>query len=193
MSSQGGRGGGQKLPILLSKKTTKRGGGGQKSIQLLTPRTQIPKVQTIHLALLSFCFAQLSYPIILFVFGFLGKIRLFELVKHAMLTKIKKKKVSLTSFCNFTYQKIYIRQISIIAQIFCSQKKPFLTRNPKLLADLFYLENYGSYIHFEDWFTRFEMSQNLRSLNFDNSMDFLYSKEAIFDKESKTTCRSFLS
>ena len=28
MSSQGG--GGQKLPILLSKKTTKRGGGGQK-------------------------------------------------------------------------------------------------------------------------------------------------------------------
>ena len=30
MSSQGGRGGGQKLPILLSKKTTKRGGGGQK-------------------------------------------------------------------------------------------------------------------------------------------------------------------
>ena len=29
MSSQGGRG--QKLPILLSKKTTKRGGGGQKS------------------------------------------------------------------------------------------------------------------------------------------------------------------
>ena len=31
MSSQGGRGGGQKLPILLSKKTTKRGGGGQKS------------------------------------------------------------------------------------------------------------------------------------------------------------------
>ena len=30
MSSQGGRGGGQKFPILLSKKTTKRGGGGQK-------------------------------------------------------------------------------------------------------------------------------------------------------------------
>ena len=30
MLSQGGRGG-QKLPILLSKKTTKRGGGGQKS------------------------------------------------------------------------------------------------------------------------------------------------------------------
>ena len=32
MSSQGG--GGQKLPILLSKKTTKRGGGGQK-LQIL--------------------------------------------------------------------------------------------------------------------------------------------------------------
>ena len=31
MLSQGGRGGGQKLPILLSKETTKRGGGGQKS------------------------------------------------------------------------------------------------------------------------------------------------------------------
>ena len=31
MLSQGERGGGQKLPILLSKKTTKRGGGGQKS------------------------------------------------------------------------------------------------------------------------------------------------------------------
>ena len=31
MSSQGGRGGGQKLSILPSKKTTKRGGGGQKS------------------------------------------------------------------------------------------------------------------------------------------------------------------
>ena len=30
MSPQGGRGGGQKLPILLSKKTTKKGGGGQK-------------------------------------------------------------------------------------------------------------------------------------------------------------------
>ena len=30
MSSQGGRVGGQKFPILLSKKTTKRGGGGQK-------------------------------------------------------------------------------------------------------------------------------------------------------------------
>ena len=67
------------------------------------------RFRLIHLALLSFCFAQLSYPIILFVFGFLGKIRLFELVKHAMLTKIKKKKVSLTSFCNFTYQKIYVR------------------------------------------------------------------------------------
>ena len=31
MSSQRGREGGQKLPILPSKKTTKRGGGGQKS------------------------------------------------------------------------------------------------------------------------------------------------------------------
>ena len=89
--------------------------------------------------------------------------------------------------------KICVRYISIKVWIFCTQKKPFLTRNPKLLADLFYLKNYGSYVHFEVWFTRFEMSQNLRSLNFDKSMDFLYSKEAIFDKESKTTCRSFLS
>jgi hypothetical protein len=31
MSSQGGEGGGSKLPILLSKKTTKMGGRGQKS------------------------------------------------------------------------------------------------------------------------------------------------------------------
>ena len=30
MSSQRGRGGGQKFSIILSKKTTKRGGGGQK-------------------------------------------------------------------------------------------------------------------------------------------------------------------
>ena len=33
--SVGGRGGGQKLPILLSKKTTKRGGGGGQKLPLL--------------------------------------------------------------------------------------------------------------------------------------------------------------
>ena len=39
----GGEGGGRKLPILLSKKTTKRGGGGQKSPILLTLRCQLNK------------------------------------------------------------------------------------------------------------------------------------------------------
>ena len=64
MSSQGGRGG-QKLPILPSKKTTKRGGGGQKSPILrrhslwTAPNTKSIMEHIVCIVLLLLCHAEL--------------------------------------------------------------------------------------------------------------------------------------